>query len=333
MNNCTRVRQFAASTICALACLGLWQAEAQTWTWSDTFDGTTLTGWEKGIQGWLQNVNQQIVLSGTFGPTPGDYPAETYVLATHAITHSGPLADQHTLQATVDLLGANQKDAYGHLEFFWSGDGSFRAYAMGKSEDQIVLLKAWGVPPAMAYLWATNQTIKNTNVAMELSLTRVSTDLRIRMRVLDKDNGNAVLFDTTVAETPKSDPVAPKELLRGLGSVADPVGAAWPVSSAPDSILLGMAWVNTTNGTAGPATVTFDNVQVREFESPMLATTNAIVLSWPVTTGQFVLESAASKDGPWTPIDNPWSRTISGRNEVSVAASDSIRFFRLRAAP
>jgi hypothetical protein len=60
---------------------------------------------------------------------------------------------------------------------------------------------------------------------------------------------------------------------------------------------------------------------------------NAVVVSWPVPQGQFVLESAASLTGSWTPVANPWMRTNNGVCEVSVAATDSVRFFRLLLGP
>jgi hypothetical protein len=57
---------------------------------------------------------------------------------------------------------------------------------------------------------------------------------------------------------------------------------------------------------------------------------NAVVLSWPLTQGQFVLESAASLGGPWEAVSDPWWRTNGPQNEVSIRAPDSQRFFRLR---
>jgi len=64
-----------------------------------------------------------------------------------------------------------------------------------------------------------------------------------------------------------------------------------------------------------------------------LAIQNAVVLSWPLTPGQFILESAASVDAPWAPVPNPWWRTNAGQNQVSILAPDSLKLFRLRLVP
>jgi hypothetical protein len=86
---------------------------------------------------------------------------------------------------------------------------------------------------------------------------------------------------------------------------------------------------------ATSAPVIYDNVELWQYASPQLAIQNAVVLSWPVAQGQgqFVVESAASVDGPWSPVPEPWSRTNDGQCEVSVLAADSMKFFRLRFAP
>jgi hypothetical protein len=72
---------------------------------------------------------------------------------------------------------------------------------------------------------------------------------------------------------------------------------------------------------------------VRQYESPELTIQNAVVLSWPVTPGEFVLEIADSVNGPWELVPDPWWRTTGGQNQVSIAAPDRMRLYRLRLAP
>lgn len=67
-----------------------------------------------------------------------------------------------------------------------------------------------------------------------------------------------------------------------------------------------------------------------QYESPQLAIQNGVVLSWPLTQAPFVLESATSVSGPWAPVPEPWWRTNTRQNEVSISAPDSLRLFRLR---
>lgn len=81
------------------------------------------------------------------------------------------------------------------------------------------------------------------------------------------------------------------------------------------------------------AQVTYDNLEVWQYESPQLAIHNAVVLCWPVTQGQFILESASTVDGPWEPVPDPWWRTNAAQNEVCILAPDSMKLFRLRLVP
>ena len=93
---------------------------------------------------------------------------------------------------------------------------------------------------------------------------------------------------------------------------------------------MSMTWLNATEAPQPPAQVTFDNAEVQQYESPELTIQNAVVLSWPLTQGQFVLESASSVSGPWVLVPDPWWRTNAGQNQVSILAPDRLKLFRLR---
>ncbi len=166
-----------------------------------------------------------------------------------------------------------------------------------------------------------------------LALTRAGTNLNITTRVLDKDNGDEVLFERTVTDTPKADPVLPSYTAGGMIGMADPVGTPWPLLMGPTWIELTLTWADPLLAPNPRAQVVFDNVELWQYESPELTIQGAAVISWPVTTGQFVLESAPSLTGPWTPLANPWMRTNNGVCEASVTTTDSARFFRLRFVP
>ena len=112
--------------------------------------------------------------------------------------------------------------------------------------------------------------------------------------------------------------------------MADLLGTPWPIVAVPPYVGLLLLWANPASATQGAAEVTFDNVEVSQFESPQLAIQHAVVLSWPLTQGQFVLESASTINGPWTPVPDLWWRTNTGQNQVSVLARDSLILFRLR---
>jgi hypothetical protein len=218
------------------------------------------------------------------------------------------------------------------LHLVWWEGASTHAYAVMKDPDEIGLLKAWNGARALAFFFLTNQPLKNTNVTLVLALKRVGSDLQIRTCVLDKDNANAVLFDRTVTDTPQSDPVVPSGSIHGATTLPDLAGTPWPIASAPGSVELGLEWLDTTSA-SGPVSVTFDNLEVWQYETPQLAIQNAILLTWPVASGMFVLESAPDVTGPWEGSPNLWSRTTATQTEVSIPASDSRKFYRLRFAP
>ena len=166
-----------------------------------------------------------------------------------------------------------------------------------------------------------------------LSLTRVGSDVKITTRVLDKDNANAVLFERSVTDTPQADPVLPNRAVRGMIGMADLPGTPWPVVQAPTDVELTLSWFNSQAAPLPPAQVIFDNLEVWQYQLPQLAIQNAVVLSWPLTPGQFILESAPSVDGPWVPVPDPWWRTNAGQNQVSILALDSLQLLRLRLVP
>jgi hypothetical protein len=317
---------------------GVSTASAQALVWSDNFDDGIPQGWigasgPAGVGGAAE-TNYQAVLWGSFNPTPPNAAADTYGCVLHSIPTSGPLPDQQTLEARVDLVAGSRNDAFAQLQLVWPEGPNTHAYALIKDSDEIGLMKAWNGGRALAFLFATNQPLKNVNVTLVLALKRVGSDLQIRTCVLDKDNGNAILFDQTVTDTPQSDPVLPSGSVHGVTTVPDSAGTPWPVVSAPGSVELGLEWLD-TNSASGPISVTFDNLAVWQYESPQLTIQKAIALSWPLSQGpgQFVLVSAPSVDGPWAPVPNLWCRTNNAQIEASIQAPESMRFFRLRFAP
>lgn len=314
----------AGLTVFALAAGGSMACAQTTWLKDDFSHG--LGAWQPAN---LQVLNEQLVVSGSFGLLPTNNPIANSATAGHLIgLPPGPLPDQQTLEWRADLVGANQDDAWAGLEFFWEPE--VQGYTFWKDQDEVALVKFWNQAASFAWFFYENRPIKNQNVTLVLSLTRAGSELKINTRVLDKDNANAVLFERTVTDTPQADPVLPNGAARGQIGMADLLGTPWPGVAAPPYVGLVLLWANPANATQGAAEVTFDNAEVWQHESPQLVTQNAVVLSWPLTQGQFVLESASSVNGPWTPVPDPWWRTNAGQNQVSVLAPDSLKLFRLR---
>lgn len=304
-------------------------AFAQTKLWSDNF-GLPLVGWTS-VGGQINEVNQQFVVSGSFGPMQTNSPNATHAAGIHSIPTSGPLRDNQALELRADLVGANQNDAWAGLHFLWPSEG--QGYVFFKDEDEVGLVKFWNGATSFAWFFYTNQPLKNQNVTLVLALTRVGSNLKITTRVLDKDNANAVMFERTATDTPQADQVLPNRAVRGILSGPDLPGTPWAVTNAPTDVELTLTWVSSQATPPTGAQVIFDNLEVWQYESPQLVIQNAVVLSWPLTQGQFVLESASGVEGHWDAVPSPWGRTNAGQNQVSILAPDSLKLFRLRLGP
>ncbi len=318
-------------TVLLAACVST--TNAQTLLFKDDFSDPKLNGWiQLGVPAVLTNVQQQVLISANCGRLDTNNFFATHFAWGHAIPMPGELTNGWTLEARADLVSANQNDAWASMHFLWDPYGG-SGYVFLVDRDEAALAKFWNGIGSLAWFFYEPCEIKNQNVTLVLTLTRRDTNLVINTRVLDKDNANAVVFERTKTDTPQADPTLPNRSVKGTPSVKDMVGEAWRLVRGPGYVEVTLDWTNPESGPTGPAQVVYDNMEVWLYESPQLAIQNAVVLSWPLTQGQFVLESASSANGPWTPVLDPWSRTNAGQAEVSVLASDPVNLFRLRFSP
>jgi sugar lactone lactonase YvrE len=304
---------------------GVSTASAQTLLLRDDFNDNNPIGWSTlGGSGQFREINQQFVVSGSYGRMQTNNPPATHTAAFHSSGWPpGPLPDRQTIEIRADLVGANQNDAWGGIHVVWWGDG---VYAFFKGQDEVALGKVGG--DRVAWFFYENRPLKNQNVTLVLSFTRVGSDLKINTRVLDKDNANAVLIDRTVTDTPQADPVLPNRAVRGKIGMADWPGTPWPLVKAPADVELGMSWVNSQAATQGAAEVLYDNVEVWQYEPPELKIELAAIVSWPFSPGNWILESATAVDGRYAP--HPQTPEIrDSRHQVIVLATNQAQFFRL----
>jgi alpha-L-arabinofuranosidase len=107
-----------------------------------------------------------------------------------------------TLEFRVDLRSSNDDGALVYFGFALS-DGS-GAYGPVVDEDTFALMKApWG-----PYFFFTNGvSIKVSNVKLVVSMTPVCSDVHLKFKVLDNDNGGAVIFERECWDTAAADPV------------------------------------------------------------------------------------------------------------------------------
>jgi hypothetical protein len=330
-----RKTKFALVALALVA--GASTASTQTLVWSDTDFIVGPTDWNTAsFPGILQSVNGQLIVTeNSFGRAQPNNPLPTHVPGGHRLSSFGALPDQQTLELRADLVSANQNDAFAAIALNWavSGPALGSGYMFFKDEDELVLLKFYNGARSFAYFFYTNQPIANQNVTLVLSLARRGSNVDITTRVLDKQNANAVLFDHTVTDTPQADPVLPNRAVRGTIGASDQPGSPWPLLGSPGLAELTLSWFDSQRAPNPRAQVIYDNLELWQYESPQLAIQRAVVLSWPVTPGPWILESTENVNGPWTSVVNPWCRTNAGRTEASIQAPESGKFFRLRLGP
>lgn len=249
-------------------CLLASSASAQVSLFKDDFSDPRLSGWQRSMSIAIGQSNQQLVATGTFsGPLDTNNPAGSSGDGFHPIPISGPLPDNQTLEGRVDLVRANQDGAWAEIHFW--GEPAAASYVFYKSASAVGLLKVWNWAASWAwFFYDDGRVIKNENVTLVLALTRRGSDLEIRTRVLDKDNGNALLFEREVTDTPQADLVLPTGSVWGMRSMADLSGVPPPLLSAPGNVAVGVAWSNTERGPQPPAQVIYDNVEVWQYTSP-----------------------------------------------------------------
>jgi hypothetical protein len=243
-------------------------ARGQTLLFKDDFSGPKLSGWQPSMSIAISQSNQQLVATGTLsGPMSTNDPAASSGDGFHPIPTSGPLADDQTLEGRVDLVRANQDGVWAEIHFW--GEPAAASYVFYKSANAVGLLKVWNWAASWAWFYyADGRVLKNENVTLVLAFTRRGTNVEIRTRVLDKDNGDALLFERTVTDTPQADAVLPSGDVWGVRSMGDVPGTPPPVLSAPGNVAVGVAWSNTQHGPQPAAQVIYDNIEVRRYLSP-----------------------------------------------------------------
>jgi len=292
----------------------------------DNFDDDIPAGWTADGSGPYfppLETNQQFTVRGNW---PG--------LVTHEqvdtwkwpyLRKNWSVANNQTLECRVDLvrMSENATNAAGCI--FWS-DSAGGSYLLLKGRDFIQVGK-WveGGSGGVAVFFHELAVIKNTNVILSLALTRVNPNVVLTVRVLDKDNQAAVLYQRSVVDTPQADPALTSAELSDLSGMNLNVFAD---SGAPRTSgnLIMLSAFQYTDGTQPQLDVTYDNLELRTSEIPPLGIGQLVALTWP-DVGSYSVEGAPSVQGPWLPVND----TVSpGMKQTTVPASQPAQFFRLR---
>jgi hypothetical protein len=342
-----RVRGLGTVTILAslfLGALPLGVAEAQTYTGTgylgtatikpapvntseviDNFDDNKIKGWifmSSNGQGNLAETNQQLTVSGYW---PGIRTVSFWsTWAKGWIPKNWIGRDGETLEWRVDLVGMNEHVS--EVRFLIGHWPTLRGYTLVKGRDYVAIGKQES--SSIVGLFLEKAPIKNTNIVLVLAMTRADTNMILHARILDKDNANATIYERTVVDTPQIDPTvssAQFEAVTGQRSLLNN-DVKREVLTSGDAVNLEFGQYSDGNSPA--AEVTFDNVELRTYEVPMVGIERAIRLTWPASaTVDFAVEYAPTVNGPWLPLNE---QSSPGFKQMTVPANGDMQFFRLR---
>lgn len=298
----------------------------------DNFDDNTLTAWTWGGSGTqfpLLEDNHQFTVRGQW---PG------LVTHGHIDTWDWPymakpwsVENNQTLECRVDLLSMSE-NATNAAGIILSNLRGNRTYELLKGRDFIEAGK-WvgGDFGGIAVLLQEQVAIKNRNVVLSLALTRVDPNMVVTVRVLDKDNQEAVLYQRSVVDTPEADPTLTSAqifAMSGMNLTVFSDDIEPPLTSGAGIAL--SAW-QYTDGNQPELDVTYDNLELRTSEIPPLVIERAVRVSFPEsTTVNYAVQAAPTVQGPWLPVQD---RIIPGLQTMTLPANSPAQFLRLIQAP
>jgi hypothetical protein len=297
----------------------------------DNFDDNELTGWAWNGAGTtfpLLEANHQFTVRGKWPGLVTRAPIDTWDFP--YLGKNWSVANNQTLECRVDLVSMSENATNAAGCVLWN-NSAIQSCILSKGRDFVQVGKwvggEWG---GVAVFFHEKAVIKNSNVVLSLALTRVDPNVVLTARVLDKDNQEAVLYQRSVVDTPGIDPtLTSEELLASSGMDLSTYPDNGPPLTSGDGIMLNA--FQYTDGQQPELDVTYDNLELRTYEVPLVGIERAVRLSWPASaTINYAVEAAPTVQGPWLPIQE---LPMPGTQQATVPASEFSKVFRLRQAP
>ena len=231
----------------------------------DNFDDNRLTGWTLRKGTTLTETNQQLTLGGYWPGVITYDPPDTIAVA--QLSRNWSVLNGQTLEWRVDLVGMNQGATAATIELVNSaGDGT---YIVLRGRDFIRVAK-YMFSSGAAYFLHERALTQNTNVVLALGLTRVSPNLILTARILDKANHDAVLYERSVVDTPSVDRTLTAAELEAASGMR--LKAASDIQAAPwisGGLVLLDVWQYNYDGRQPAALATFDNFELWTYRVPI----------------------------------------------------------------
>lgn len=168
----------------------------------DNFDAAARSGWEDSDPGGIGLPGgQQGGGKFTFNlPALG----QPFFVNSKKTSETFELKEGRTIEYRVDLVSGQGPDSFAVLAFIpqATGPNTLAGYGISKSETDILISKGIN-----KYFFNENLTpaLKNNNVTLVLNLKVKGGNVIITGQVLDKDDGNKVIFEKTFIDTPGAD--------------------------------------------------------------------------------------------------------------------------------
>jgi hypothetical protein len=219
----------------------------------DDFDDNKVTGWEKfdfgSGNGFLKEEDGQFTIGMHQASKQPFFVAATYGSQTYTIE------DGVTLEFRIDLIEANQPEAYAAVGFIPKDTSvsQLSGYSAVKDNGDVILAKGLN-----KFFYDTTDgewTETPENITLSISMTGKGESVVMTVKVLDIENNNAVLFEQISIDTPDAD-----DFQTGTDSPAA------PFLGKPGNFVL-LLYHNDTNGSLPASTVTLDNAKVFEYEA------------------------------------------------------------------
>ncbi len=171
----------------------------------DDFNAAQRSGWEdKNPANLPLPGGQQAGGQFTFSLPPV---GQAFFHSSTKTTSTYELKEGTRHEFSVDMVSGQGGDSFAVLAFIpqATGANSLAGYGIAKSESDLLITK--GINKYF-FNENVNPAVKNTNVRLVLTLDVRYGNVHVRGRVLDLDDGNAVLFDRSYVDTPAADVLA-----------------------------------------------------------------------------------------------------------------------------
>ncbi len=219
----------------------------------DDFNDNKVTGWEKfdfgSGNGFFEEEEGQFTI-GMHQPTGQPF----FVAATHT-EEKFTIEDGVTLEFRVDLIGANQSDAFVVLGFMPSDMpvSTLNGYSIAKDDNDMLFVK--GLNKYFYDITEGDWIETPENITLSLSMTGKGESVEVTVRVFDIENNNAMVFEETIIDTPEAD-----DLDTGTDSPAT------SFINKPGNFAM-LLYHNDGTGALPASSITVDNAKVFQYES------------------------------------------------------------------